>query len=409
MTTAKKALAILAWLILLGTTRRVWAQGGPYPSRPIGAVHISNAAPIADLPASQTVLEGLTSSVDFTAQVVELINQARWENGRLPPLKRQEDLDAAAAYHSQDMAVDDYFNHDSYNRVDGQLVFEKAWYERVSSYYSDWSALGECIAAGYTSPQSVVNAWLNSPGHRAILLGENYTEIGSGYYSGAGTYGTYWTTDFGSRPGVYPLVINREAAATDQRDVSLYVYGAGWATQMRFRNETGEWSEWEPYNPDRAWTLSCGNGQKTVYAELSNGSEIRSASDSILLDGEPYRLTVEPDGEVIFLYDAESGQLVPTSAWTLQVENGGTGCGGITWEAYWDENWLTVSPATGTTPSTLTVTPIPPATPGEYVGEVTITALLPADAGAVSQSISVRLIVASQVDQTFLPLVVKGQ
>lgn len=407
-TKAKKALTTLILLILLGATGQAQARGGPYPPRPTGTVRASGAG-LTIAPAATIALEVQASNADFAAQVIEIINQARWENGHLPPLKQQEDLDEAAAYHSQDMAVDDYFKHDSYNRVNGELVFERYWYERVGDYYSGWSALGECIAAGYTSPQSVVDAWLNSPGHRAILLSGDYREVGAGYYAGAGYYYTYWTADFGTRSGVYPLVINREAITTTQRAVSLYVYGAGWATQMRFRNETGEWSEWEPYNPDRAWTLSCGNGLKTVYVELTNGSEVRSASDSITLDGEPYRLTVEPEGEVVFLYDAEEGRVVPASAWTLQVENGGTGCGGVAWEAHWDENWLTVSPATGTTPSTLTITPVPPETPGEYVGEVTITTLLPADAGATSQSIPVRLIVASQVDQTFLPLVVKDR
>ena len=362
-------------------------------------------------PSTVTVAESQADSADFAARVVELINQARWENGRLPPLKRQEDLDAAAAYHSQDMAVDDYFSHDSYNRVNGELKFERYWYERVSSYYSGWSTLGECIAAGYTSPRSAVDAWLNSPPHRAILLGENYTEIGSGYYSGAGTYGTYWTTDFGNRFGVYPLVINREAVSTTQRDVSLYVYGAGWAAQMRFRNETGEWSAWEPYSPDRAWTLSCGNGQKTVYVELRNGSEVRSASDSILLDGEEYRLVVESDGEVVFLYDAEADRLAPASPWTVRVVNGGTGCEEMEWEADWEGDWFTVSPVSGTTPSTLSIVPtdFPTDTLGVYTGTLTVTARPPAGGSVASRSLSLRLHVVAHVDQTFLPLVMKGR
>jgi len=407
-TKAKRALKTLILLILLGAAGQVQAQGGPYPSRPTGTVHAGGAGPTI-APAAMVALEAQAGSTDFAAQVIETINQARWENGRLPPLKQQEDLDEAAAYHSQDMAVDDYFEHDSYNRLNGELVFEKRWYDRVDEYYSGWSNLGECIAAGYTSPQSVVNGWLNSPGHRAILLSEDYREIGAGYYAGAGYYYTYWTADFGTRFGVYPLVINREAITTTQLQVSLYAYGADWATQMRFRNETGEWSEWESYNPDRAWTLSCGNGLKTVYVELTNGSEVRSASDSITLDGDLYQLTVEPEGEIVFLYDGEDGEVIPAPTWTLQVENGGTGCSEITWEANWDESWLMASPITGTTPSTLTITPVPPEMPGEYVGEVTITPLLPADAGATSWSIPVRLIVASQVDRTFLPLVVKDR
>ena len=40
-----------------------------------------------------------------------------------------------------------------------------------------------------------------SPGHRANILSSNYTEIGIGVVSGAGTFGTYWTQEFGSRQG----------------------------------------------------------------------------------------------------------------------------------------------------------------------------------------------------------------
>ncbi len=409
MVVLKKSFSILL-LLLIFTAGQAWARGGPRPSLLIGAAQADGGAVIVGASsAAPKAVAVQTDDADFAAQVVELINQARWENGRLPPLKRQEGLDAAAADHSQDMALDDYFAHDSYNRVNGQLVFERSWDERVSSYYSDnWSALGECIAAGFTSPSAVIDAWLNSPPHRAILLGEAFTEIGSGYYSGAGTYGTYWTTDYGSRWGVYPLVINREAITTAQRDVSLYVYGAGWATRMRFRNETGEWTEWEPYSPDKAWTLSCGNGQKTVTVELTDGVEVRPASDTILMEGEEYRLAVD-SAEVVFLHDMSTGLTAPAATWTVRVRNGGTGCGEITWEAHWDENWLAVSPVTGTTPATLTVAFTPPGEPGEYLGEVTLTTLQPADAGIASQTVAIHLIVAPQIERTFLPMVVKDR
>ncbi len=39
------------------------------------------------------------------------------------------------------------------------------------------------------------------------------------------------------------------------------------ATEMRFRNAGGSWSGWEPYSDSKTWTLSAGDGDKTVYAE----------------------------------------------------------------------------------------------------------------------------------------------
>jgi uncharacterized protein YkwD len=81
---------------------------------------------------------------DYERQVMTLVNQARWDNGQLPPLKASQSLTNAARYHSQDMRDDNYVEHDSYNRVGGELVFERYWYERVQSYYGS-GGLGETI------------------------------------------------------------------------------------------------------------------------------------------------------------------------------------------------------------------------------------------------------------------------
>ncbi len=218
---------------------------------------------------------------DYERQVMMLVNQARWDNGQLPPLKANQELTDAARYHSQDMRDDDYFDHDSYNRVGGALEFERYWYERIQSYYSS-STLGENIAAGSSNPASVVNGWMGSPVHRDIILNTAYREIGIGYAAG-GSWGHYWTQDFGSRSDVYPVVIKREFYLTFNRTVSLYVYGQGWATEMRFSNDGTNWSAWEPYSANKIWTLSEGEGTKTVYVEIKNGGgTVRSANDDII-------------------------------------------------------------------------------------------------------------------------------
>ncbi len=59
-------------------------------------------------------------------------------------------------------------------------------------------ALGENIAAGQRSPQSVVRAWLNSPGHRANIEAASFRFSGIGaVHRGGSIYGWYWTQDFG--------------------------------------------------------------------------------------------------------------------------------------------------------------------------------------------------------------------
>ncbi len=113
---------------------------------------------------------------DFEQRVVELVNDYRATKG-LPPLKRVPALDLAARYHARDMRVDNYFNHDSY---DGTTMVCK-WSERLTAFYTNWNWLGENIAAGYVSPEKVMEGWLNSPGHRANIESVNYWEIGVGW------------------------------------------------------------------------------------------------------------------------------------------------------------------------------------------------------------------------------------
>jgi uncharacterized protein YkwD len=65
--------------------------------------------------------------------------------------------------------------------------------------YTDWSDIGENIAAGYPTPESVVAGWMASPGHRENILSAQFTEIGVGMANGGGSYGMYWTEEFGTR------------------------------------------------------------------------------------------------------------------------------------------------------------------------------------------------------------------
>lgn len=219
---------------------------------------------------------------NYEQQVVELVNAQRLANGGLPPYKRVDELDAAARYHATDMGQDNYFDHDSYDRVKGSLVKVCSWSARVSTYYSGVD--GENIAADYADPASVMTGWMSSRGHKANILGSAW-EIGVGYFSGSGDYWSYWVQDFGRRSGVYPLVINREAASTNSPNVSLYIYGT--FSQVRLKNENGSWSAWQSFHNNMAWILSPCNGVKTVTAELKTGASVFTSSDSINLASAP--------------------------------------------------------------------------------------------------------------------------
>ncbi len=235
----------------------------------------------------------------FEDQVMEIVNQERWTNGQLAPLKRNAQLDASSETHSSNMAVRNFFQH--CDPDNGSLP----WDRMTAAGYTGWNYAAENIAAGYSTPQAVMTGWMNSSGHRANILSTSSRELGIGhvYQSGDqnnvradqngdctsdsfnnGPFGHYWTQNFGRKATVYPLVVNREAYQTINAAVSLYVYGAGWAVDMRFRNESGAWSAWEPYSANRSWTLSAGNGTKTVTVEIRNGATTYSSSDTIVLN-----------------------------------------------------------------------------------------------------------------------------
>lgn len=127
---------------------------------------------------------------DKKSEFLELINRYRQENG-IAPLKISNTLTKAAQLHSEDMANQNYFSHTS---LDGRTFVDRM---RQTGYkYNTW--LGENIAAGYDTAQSVFDAWKNSPGHNANMLNPDFVVIGIGIaYNSSSTYCWYWTTDFG--------------------------------------------------------------------------------------------------------------------------------------------------------------------------------------------------------------------
>jgi hypothetical protein len=191
----------------------------------------------------------------------------------------------------------------------------------VTAGYANWSNIGENIAAGFVTPDSALTAFKNSEGHRAAMLSPSFREIGAGYFydspdaanvrqgsscpytASGGPYRYYWSQEFGARykdgMPLLPMVINSEAVTTSQRQVSLYIYGGiygqtVWAKQMRFSEDGVNWTAYEAWSPTKAFTLSPGNGDKTVYVQISNGSSTQTVSDSIYLDDPTYTTPILP-------------------------------------------------------------------------------------------------------------------
>lgn len=128
---------------------------------------------------------------EFVKEVIELTNKERQRFG-LSPLESNGKLNKAAQGHCQNMAQQDFYSHYDPDGLSPGDRIEKAGYKA-----EDW---GENIANGQSTPQEVVEDWMDSSGHRFNILRPELTEIGVGYYNNPNGYYnvSYWTQKFGT-------------------------------------------------------------------------------------------------------------------------------------------------------------------------------------------------------------------
>ncbi|NCC33122.1 MAG: CAP domain-containing protein [Chloroflexia bacterium] len=124
----------------------------------------------------------------FVNEVLAATNAYRVQAG-CAPLTLSPLLATSAQRHTDDMASNNFVSHTG---SDGSSPWDRI---RATGY--TYSRAAENIAAGYTCPLQVVEAWYNSDGHRGNMLNCALTEIGIGYtHNEASLYKYYWTQDF---------------------------------------------------------------------------------------------------------------------------------------------------------------------------------------------------------------------
>lgn len=121
-----------------------------------------------------TSSEWMISTI-LPAVIVTDTNEER-ESNTLQPLRRNDTLDRAATLKAQHMAANEYFAHYSPDGVTPWHWFDEAGYSFVHA--------GENLAIYFTDSSEVVDAWMDSPTHRANILNNNYREIGVGIAKG---------------------------------------------------------------------------------------------------------------------------------------------------------------------------------------------------------------------------------
>ena len=154
-------------------------------------VHVVVAAPF--------IAPTIQSADALAANALALVNEARARPRKcgsanfvaVPALTMSAMLSRAALIHAQDMAAQNFFEHEGSDGSTPAVRVTRTGYE--------WRSVGENIAAGPTTAQSVVDGWLRSPGHCANLMSEKFTEMGIAFATGDDSdAGIYWSQVFAS-------------------------------------------------------------------------------------------------------------------------------------------------------------------------------------------------------------------
>ena len=130
--------------------------------------------------------DSTNSFAAYQQEVVNLVNKERAKYG-LSALKSNASLANVATIKSQDMIDKNYFDHTS--------PTYGSPFDMMKQFGISYKTAGENIAMGQKTPTEVVNAWMNSPGHRANILNENFTQIGVGVAKNSKGQ-LYWTQMF---------------------------------------------------------------------------------------------------------------------------------------------------------------------------------------------------------------------
>lgn len=131
---------------------------------------------LANLQALLWIGSDWMSSSILPAVIVDLTNEERGDQS-LQTLRRNSVLDEAARLKAEDMAKYEYFAHYSPTGVSPWHWFDEVAYDFVHA--------GENLAVHFTDSGEVVEAWMESPSHRANILNSNYIEIGVGTAKGS--------------------------------------------------------------------------------------------------------------------------------------------------------------------------------------------------------------------------------
>ncbi len=210
-----------------------------------------------------TAQQAQAASLDSAEQdLVARINSFRAARS-LPTLAVSDTLSSAAKWMAGDMSTRNYFAHTS---LDGRSPTQRM---ADAGYPAFGTWTGEDLAAGFTATGDVLNGWINSPAHYAVLVNPQYRAIGVGRgYATGSAYGWYWAADFGG-------VVDASRAVPVSRAAAVSAPAPRFQTQVvppakALPPDSGYHASWSSQTADP--TLTIGATTKLVVALKNTGS-----------------------------------------------------------------------------------------------------------------------------------------
>jgi len=229
---------------------------------------------------------------DYADRVLELVNEERSKEGLVPLKKGTSAMEAASKVRASE-TVDNF----SHTRPDGS-----SWSTTLDEQNQFYLSAGENIARGYTSPEEVVDAWMNSSGHRANILSSDFTHLSIGCYS-KNDY-LYWAqlfctiiddsgVDLDGFPARVLELVNEERAKEGLAPLEHGTEALEKAAQIRADETTETFSHTRP-DGSKCFTAITDQGQNYLTAgeNIARGYNTPEAVVSGWMNSEGHRANI---------------------------------------------------------------------------------------------------------------------
>lgn len=186
----------------------------------VGVLPVSRISSV-EAAADATVSVTVTAMYGYAYEVLDEVNKQRSANGKNPLTMDTALMEAAMQRAAESVVVGEAYSYseisdtEAHTRPDGSKF--NSWATKVGSY-------GENVAYGQKTPSEVMTGWMNSSGHKANILKDEYQSIGIGVVYCNGSYRYYWAQEFSTYTASQPAKRSDNVTRTFKVGVTSSIY-----------------------------------------------------------------------------------------------------------------------------------------------------------------------------------------